>query len=138
MSRIRVLVADDHSGSRALIRSLLDAEFDVVGTVADGIELLDACACLSPDVVVTDVDMPNLDGIRATEQIRLTHSGLPVVLLTIHTSDALAAVGRRAGACEIVAKATASDRLAVAVRRAYTCGASAASQAAREEPRAAD
>jgi DNA-binding NarL/FixJ family response regulator len=117
-----VLVADDHPGSLDLIRSLLESEFDVIGTVSDGLELLDACDRLTPDVVVTDIAMPNLDGIGATARIRVRHADTPVVLLTIHATDAMAEAGRRAGASELVAKTSASELLPAAVWHAVSWG----------------
>ena len=62
--RPRVLLAEDQPANLALLESLLDTEFDVVATVADGIDLVDAAARLLPDAIVTDITMPRLDGLR--------------------------------------------------------------------------
>ena len=66
MNLPRLLLADDHTGTRNLLRSLLESEFNVVEDVADGQALVIAARRLSPDVIVTDISMPGLDGITAT------------------------------------------------------------------------
>jgi CheY-like chemotaxis protein len=63
MNRARVLVADDHQILAEGVRGLLEPEFEVVGVVADGRELLTAAERLKPDVIVTDITMPSLNGI---------------------------------------------------------------------------
>ena len=65
MSRARVLLADDHVLVAQALEHLLQPEFDVVGTVADGRALLKAAGELSPDVVVVDIGMPLLNGLDA-------------------------------------------------------------------------
>ena len=70
MANARILVADDHAGTRALIASLLKTEFDVVATVADGQAAVDATGALHPDVVVLDIAMPMLNGFEAAAIIR--------------------------------------------------------------------
>ncbi len=66
MDRSRSLLAEDHPGVAEQLRGLLEAEFDVVATVSDGRALLTAEDKIRPDVVVTDIMMPGLDGITAT------------------------------------------------------------------------
>ena len=70
MANARILVADDHAETRALIASLLKSEFDVVATVADGQAAVEATAALQPDVVVLDIAMPVLNGFEAAAIIR--------------------------------------------------------------------
>src|SRR5690348_8343089 len=74
MKRTRVLLADDDSHVRASITTILQVDFEVVGSVPDGRSLIEAAARLRPDVVVTDISMPKLDGIEAARTI---HSILP-------------------------------------------------------------
>jgi len=62
MKRTRVLLADDHLKVTEILERILRAEFDVIGTVQDGLSLLRVAAELAPDVVVADVSMPQLDG----------------------------------------------------------------------------
>ena len=70
MDRPRLLLAEDHARVAEELRGLLAAEFDVVATVADGNALLRAVDDYHPDVIVTDIVMPGLDGIAATVALR--------------------------------------------------------------------
>src|SRR4051812_26426904 len=69
MNLARVLLAEDHHAVAEQLRGLLQTEFDVVAVVADGRALLDAFETLRPDVIVSDVAMPELDGLAAATQI---------------------------------------------------------------------
>ncbi len=80
-----VLLADDHQLLRqALRRSLEDAGLDVVGEAGDGEEAATLASRMQPDVVVMDVTMPVLDGIRATRRVRELAPDARVVMLTMH------------------------------------------------------
>ena len=68
-SRPRVLLADDHGENSELLCRLLAAEFDVIGQVQDGLALVTAAEALVPDVIVTDISMPGMDGITAAARI---------------------------------------------------------------------
>lgn len=70
MSKARVLLADDHLILAEGLRSLLEPEFEVVGVVASGRELVSAARELRPDVIVADITMPSLNGIEAAFQLR--------------------------------------------------------------------
>jgi len=67
MTRPRILLADDHTMMAEALKHLLQEDFDVVGTVADGRALLKAAAELEPDLVVVDIAMPLLNGLDACE-----------------------------------------------------------------------
>jgi CheY-like chemotaxis protein len=67
--RLQVLIADDYPPMVAALRGLLSAECDVVGTVADGTELLESVARLQPDVVVADLNLPGVSGLEACREI---------------------------------------------------------------------
>jgi len=73
MSRPRVLVADDHADLVKAICRLLAMECDVVGSVADGSAVLEAAQRLRPDVIVVDLNLPNVNGLEACRQIRQAH-----------------------------------------------------------------
>jgi DNA-binding NarL/FixJ family response regulator len=78
---ITVLVVDDHSGFRASARALLEAEgFDVVGEAADAVSGIDAARALRPDIVLLDVQLPDLDGVRASKWIGADHGASAIVL----------------------------------------------------------
>ena len=70
MTNPRIVIADDHAETLALIASLLESEFDVVATVADGQAAVEATGALHPDVVVLDIAMPMLNGFEAAAVIR--------------------------------------------------------------------
>jgi DNA-binding NarL/FixJ family response regulator len=87
---VRVVIADDHpffrDGLRAALATRTEVEF--VGEAADGRELLAVVASTNPDVVLTDLAMPRLDGVSAAQMLRERHPGVAVVILTMHKEDA--------------------------------------------------
>jgi DNA-binding NarL/FixJ family response regulator len=118
MSKPRVLLADDHQMMAQGLRSLLEPEFEIVGIVADGRELLVAAARLRPDVIVTDITMPSLNGIEAARQLHHVDSQPKVVFLTMHQDAAYAARALDAGAAGFVLKHSAPAELVTAIREA--------------------
>jgi DNA-binding NarL/FixJ family response regulator len=118
MARARVLLADDHVENTDLLCRLLQAEFDVVGSVQDGNALVNAAEALSPDVIVTDISMPGLDGINAATVILRSNPAARIVLVTVHRDRLLMERGLAAGALGYVLKLTAGDDLLPAVRAA--------------------
>jgi|SRR5262245_19438088 len=118
INRRRVLLADDHAATLQSWQALLEPEFEVVGTVADGRALVDAYDRLEPDVIVTDIVMPEINGIAATETILRRHPGARIVLATVHADRAVLRRGLAAGACGYVLKIRAGEELVVAVRAA--------------------
>ena len=118
MDRPRVVLAEDHAGVAEQLRKLLEAEFDVVAVVADGQSLLQAAAEWRPDVIVTDIMMPGLDGIAATAALLAKRPDTRVVLITVHDDPDLAERGYAAGALAHISKHSAGHELAPAVRAA--------------------
>lgn len=116
MSRARILLADDHSIVTAGIRSVLEPEFEVVGTVQDGRALLEAARDLQPDVIVIDISMPLLNGMDAARRIRAADSRVKLVFLTMHADTAYVKSAFRLGASGYLVKRTAADELPDAVR----------------------
>lgn len=98
MPRIRVLLADDHIVVAEGLQSLLSDKFDLVGVVHDGRALLDAAEELRPDVIVTDISMPLLNGIDAIRQIRSRRPDAKLIVLTMHADTELAVDAFRQGA----------------------------------------
>lgn len=97
---IRLVVADDHPMIRYGISAVL-AEvptIEVVGEAANGNELLATVESTRPDVVLTDVAMPGLDGIGAIARLKAAHPDLPVLVLTMHADDETVFAALRAGA----------------------------------------
>jgi DNA-binding NarL/FixJ family response regulator len=113
--RARVLLADDHPGNLVLLRRLLRIDFDVVGDVADGPSLVTAAARLSPDVIVTDIGMPVMDGIEAARRILAANKEARIVFVTVHTEPEIVRQGLAAGALGYVLKLAAGDELVPAV-----------------------
>ncbi len=118
--RHRVLIVDDDAGMRLLVRELLDQAIgvEVVGEARDGIEAVAEVARLHPDVVIMDVEMPYLDGPRATERILQSHPSTRVIALTGHVDSRAVTRMIVAGAVGYAVKGAKSHELAAAVRQA--------------------
>lgn len=103
---IRVLVVDDHREMLLAIVDALSAEndIDVVAACMDGREALDVFEDVAPDVVLTDLVMPRVDGAELTRQIRRSQPGTRVIVLTASPERTLAAEAAAAGADRIIAK----------------------------------
>lgn len=118
MSQPRVLLADDHRETAELLRGLLTPEFEVIEQVQDGLALVVAAARLSPDVIVSDISMPGLDGISAASAILRSNPAARIVLVTVHSDPMVAQRGLETGALGYVLKRTAGDELVPAVHSA--------------------
>ncbi len=118
MENIRVLIADDHTlfreGLRALLASV--AEINVVGEAASGQETLDKAGDLQPDVILMDIQMPDLNGIEATRRILRTHPHIGIIMLTMFQDDDSVFAAMRAGARGYVLKGADQSVLLRAVR----------------------
>ena len=115
-SRPRLLLADDHMATAELLRELLQAEFNVVAQVQDGYSLVSAAELLSPDVIVTDISMPGLDGITAATAILRRDPDARIVFVTVHGDPVLMDRAMLTGALGYVRKLAAGDELLPAVR----------------------
>ncbi|MFE1289030.1 response regulator [Streptomyces sp. NPDC058751] len=116
---IRVVLADDERMVRTALRAILSAEpgLEVVGEAADGAEAVSVVRELRPDVVLMDVRMPGIDGIRATEQILATLDEPPrVVVVTTFENDSYVYDALRAGAVGFLLKRAEADVLVQTVR----------------------
>ena len=118
MNRPRLLLADDHRETRELLRSLLQPEFDVIADVQDGSALVSAAEQLSPDVIVTDISMPGLDGFAAATAILRRNPAARIVFVTVHGDRTLVERGLATGALGFVLKLEAGDELVPAVHAA--------------------
>ncbi|MZD08820.1 response regulator [Streptomyces sp. SID5785] len=116
---LRVVLADDERMVRTALRAILSAEsgIEVVGEAATGAEAVSVVRALRPDVVLMDVRMPEVDGIRATEQIMGTLDDPPrIVVVTTFEHDAYVYEALRAGAAGFLLKRADADTLVGAVR----------------------
>jgi len=116
MPRIRVLLADDHTLVAEGLRSLLKDSFDLVGVAHDGRALLEMAAKLRPDVIVTDISMPLLNGLDAVRQIRAERPETRIIILTMHRDTHLAASAFRAGVSGYLLKVSPGEELVNAIR----------------------
>jgi len=118
VSRVRVLLADDHQIVTEGLKCLLVPEFDLVGVVEDGRALVEAAKILKPDVIVTDITMPHLNGLEALEEIEQFDRHVRVVFLTMHRIVAYALRAIASGAVGFLLKHSAPEELVLAVRTA--------------------
>lgn len=118
MARVTVLLADDHAMFVEGLQALLKDSFDLIGVVHDGRALLKAVEELAPQVVVTDISMPMLNGVDAVRQIKNIRSQTKIVILTMHSEPQLAAEAFRAGAIGYVLKTAPGEELIAAISEA--------------------
>jgi DNA-binding NarL/FixJ family response regulator len=121
---IRVVVVDDHQIVRDGLVALLGAldGLEVVGTAKDGVDALHVVAETAPDVVVMDIQMPELDGIEATRRLTSRSPEVRVVMLTMNEDDDTVLSAVRAGASGYLLKGSGADEVSNAVRAAYAGG----------------
>ena len=99
LTRTTVLLADDHAIVAEGLASLLgDHEFDVVGAVSNGIQLIDAAKRLRPDVIVTDLSMPGMSGLDVLARLKADGIDSKIIVLTMHDDADLATSAIRGGA----------------------------------------
>jgi len=115
-NRSRILIADDHNLVAELCKRLLEPEFQVVGTVSNGRDLVRAAAELKPDVIVVDVAMPVLNGLDAGKQVKEALHTVKLVYLTMNTDPELALEAFDRGASGYLLKTCAASEMALAVQ----------------------
>lgn len=118
MAVARILLAEDHEGIRERTAHFLKREFDVVGTVGEGRELLKAEAELQPDVCVLDISMPLTSGIEAAAELTARGSAAKMVFLTIHDDPDFIEAAIRAGGLGYVLKSQMYSDLSFAIHEA--------------------
>ncbi|HOA38448.1 MAG TPA: response regulator transcription factor [Flavihumibacter sp.] len=125
---IKLLLADDHEllrlGFQTMLRKM--PEIEVVGEAEDGKELLEKTLQLQPDVIITDINMPRMDGIAATRQILTIFPELPIIALTMFDEDSLLIDMLEAGALGYIIKKTGKEEILNAINtvmdgRPYYC-----------------
>lgn len=113
-----VLLADDHRETAEQLRRLMQPHFDVVALVDNGHALVSSAARLTPDVIVTDISMPGLDGIDAVALILRSDPAARIVFVTVHSQPVLVQRALAAGVLGYVLKDAAGDDLVAAVEAA--------------------
>ncbi|AFL89373.1 response regulator containing a CheY-like receiver domain and an HTH DNA-binding domain [Terriglobus roseus DSM 18391] len=118
---VRIVLADDHTVLRAGLKSLLERQrdFEVVGEAGDGRELLRVVDEQRPDVVISDISMPKLNGVEGTSQIVAKHPKTHVIVLSMHTDEAYVLRALKAGARGYLVKESAEADLMMAIRTVH-------------------
>lgn len=114
----RVLIVEDHTLLRAGLRALLsqDTDIDIVGEADNGRDAVRMVATAAPDLVLTDLSMPGMNGIESIVDIKRRYPGVRVLVLTIHKSDEYIFEAMRAGADGYILKDASHDELRIAIR----------------------
>ena len=118
--KIRVLIVDDVSETRENVKKLLqfESDVDVVGIARTGKEAIQVSQELNPDVVLMDINMPDMDGIAATEAIRAKQPSVQVVILSVQSDQNYMRKAMLVGARDFLTKPPMGDELISAIRRA--------------------
>jgi DNA-binding NarL/FixJ family response regulator len=120
---LRLLLADDHVILLEALRRLLEPDFTVLAGVTSGRELVEAAVLLKPDVVVSDISMPGMNGLKAGREILEQLPNTRLVILSMHDDPALRDEAFRLGASGYVLKTAAPERLVAAVRASIEASA---------------
>ena len=120
--QIRVLIVDDIPETRDHLSKLLgfESDIEVVGTAASGREAIEVAAKLTPDVVLMDINMPDMDGISATERLSAEVPAAAVVMMSVQGEADYLRRSMLAGAREFLVKPFSSDELTSSIRQVYT------------------
>jgi len=121
-NKFRVLIVDDVAETRENVRKLLqfESDVDVVGVARTGREAIDIAQDVEPDVILMDINMPDMDGIAATEAIRQKRPFVQVVILSVQSDQNYMRRAMLAGARDFLTKPPMGDELISAIRRAGT------------------
>jgi NarL family two-component system response regulator LiaR len=119
--RIRILLADDHDMVRRGLAVFLQAfpDMELVGEAADGVEAIEQCEQVRPDVILMDVMMPRMDGIEATRHIRSRYPDIQILMLSSSEDEDLIKSAIQAGAIGYVLKDISTNEMADALRNAH-------------------
>src|SRR5437667_4074115 len=120
--RIKVLIVDDIPETRDHLSKLLgfEADVEVVGAAAGGLEAIEMATALLPDVVLMDINMPGMDGITATEQLAAQVPTAAVVMMSVQGEADYLRRSMLAGAREFLVKPFSSDELTASIRQVFT------------------
>lgn len=114
----RLLIVDDHEIFRRGLRALLEpcSEWQICGEAVDGMDAVEQCKNLKPDIVVLDVSMPRLNGLEAARLIRKEKPEPQIVMITQHDSPQIRSAALEAGARAFVTKSAVGSELVSALR----------------------
>jgi DNA-binding NarL/FixJ family response regulator len=122
MKRPRVILADDHTLVLEALKNLIEPEFEVVGTFADGHSLVEEAPKLNPNVIVLDIGMPLMNGLSAGERLKQAMPLVKLVYLTMNQDPDVAGEAFRLGASAFVLKTSAAGELLQAIREVIRGG----------------
>ncbi len=122
MRRPRIILADDHTLLLDALKNLIEPEFEVVGTFADGLSLVESAPQLNPAVIVLDVAMPHMNGLIAGQELKKKLPLVKLVYLTMNPDPDLAGEAFRLGASAYLVKHSAASELLQALREAVRGG----------------
>lgn len=119
MNSYQIILAEDHPAFRSLVRRELENndDFQVVGEVNDGQELLDLLEQKIPDLIILDISMPNLGGIEAARRIRVSHPRVKILFLSMHKNPVYVEQAQKLGVSGYLLKEDMEQFLATAISR---------------------
>jgi len=118
MKNIKILIVDDHEIFRRGLRALLEpsSEWEICGEAVDGVDAVEKCTSLHPDIVILDITMPRLNGLEAARLIKKQNPEIRIVIITQHDSPQVQAAALEAGAQAFVTKSSVGNELVAALR----------------------
>jgi DNA-binding NarL/FixJ family response regulator len=118
MKNIKILIVDDHEIFRRGLRALLEptSEWQICGEAVDGLDAVDKCKSLTPNIVILDISMPRLNGLEAARLIKKQNPDLRIVIITQHDSPQVQAAAMEAGAQAFVTKSSVGNELVASLR----------------------
>jgi len=116
VKKTTILLADDDRDFLQSVQMLLQSEFNVVACVSDGYQLLEAAKLHAPDLIITDISMEGLNGIRAARRLKLEQPNARIIFLTVHDEPAFVTEARKVTALGYVIKRSADSDLIPAIR----------------------
>src|SRR3984893_7721321 len=118
MNNARLLIVDDHEIFRRGLRALLEpsSEWEICGEAVDGLDAVEQCKSLKPDIVVLDVSMPRLNGLEAARRIKKENPDPQIIIITQHDSPQIRSAAIEAGAQAFVRKSAVASELVSALR----------------------
>lgn len=121
MSKINVVIADDHPMFRAGLKNVLftDPSIEIIGEASTGEAVVTECLQKNPDLVIIDINMPILDGIEATKRIKSANPDAKIIILTMYSDEAYLREGLEAGASGYVLKKAVDTELISAIHSVF-------------------
>jgi DNA-binding NarL/FixJ family response regulator len=122
MQKTTILIADDHTMIVEAFRKLLEPQYNVIGTVRDGRELLEAAPRLRPDVIVVDIGMPFLNGLAAGQRLKQIMPRVKLIYVTMNQDPDVASEALDSGASAYLLKSSAASELLQGIHEALKGG----------------